>query len=137
MTKQLMRKYKCHLCRVQDHLWPSCPHLKHWNIKKKPSHPRPNPNESNGSANAVSAKQTNGPEVEPQDSETSETNTVSASSPNDLMDNEDGLSLIEEINPLDDCIGKATHVHEDDDTERHMLLPPFLPFLEAPLPCPY
>lgn len=58
MTKQLMRKYKCPLCRVQDHLWPNCPHLKHWDIKKNSSHPRPNPTgNSNGSANAVSEPQ--------------------------------------------------------------------------------
>ena len=41
MTKELLRKYKCCLCRTQDHMWPSCPHLKHWDIKKKSTNKSP------------------------------------------------------------------------------------------------
>lgn len=49
--------------------------------------------------------------------ETGRGNAVSTSPPVDLMDNGDDFSQVEDINPLDECLGKATHVHDDDDDE--------------------
>ena len=40
--RTLLTKFKCHICRNNKHTWPTCPHLVHWNITRKDSHPKKN-----------------------------------------------------------------------------------------------
>lgn len=40
--RTLMHRYKCGMCRKNDHLWTSWDLFKNWKIDKKDTHPRPN-----------------------------------------------------------------------------------------------
>lgn len=42
--------FQCFICRKDEHKWPKCPLLKHWNIFKKEGHPRPNESKNDSSS---------------------------------------------------------------------------------------
>ena len=55
----LLTKFKCHICRNNEHTWPTCPHLVHWNINRKDCHPRKN-NQSNSDSGVTSGDKGSG-----------------------------------------------------------------------------
>lgn len=57
--RTLMFKYKCGMCRKNDHIWTACDLFKNWKIDKKDSHPRPNENDNSNNDDTSNATEKN------------------------------------------------------------------------------